>query len=109
MTESISFAFAKLAVRRDAVKISDTSCGFAFNICKNVPHVGDWRRWRQLSKQVLPWRSKKLATPFDPYRNSYLKDAGTKSRCSMADKWPTQLGEMTVNGTAFCRNFGDSG
>jgi hypothetical protein len=36
------------------------------NICDNVPHVGDWRRWRQLSKQVLPWRSKKLADPFDP-------------------------------------------
>jgi hypothetical protein len=54
MTESISFAFAKLAVRRYTVKISDISRALVVNIRDNVPHVGNWRHWRQLSKQVLP-------------------------------------------------------
>jgi hypothetical protein len=40
------------------------------NICDNPPHVGDWRCWRQQSKQVLPWRWKKLVATFDPLQTS---------------------------------------
>jgi len=36
--------------------------------CDNVPHVGDRQRWHPVSKQVLPWRSKKLAAVIDPSR-----------------------------------------
>src|ERR1700680_2667156 len=32
--------------------------------CDNLPHVGDWHRWRPVSKQVLPWRSQKLAAVY---------------------------------------------
>jgi hypothetical protein len=38
--------------------------------CGNVPHVGDCRCWRPVSKKVLPWRSQKLAAAYDPKLSS---------------------------------------
>jgi len=32
----------------------------------NLPHPGNWHRWRPVFAQVLPWRSQSAATVFDP-------------------------------------------
>ncbi len=68
--------------------------------CDNLPHVGDWQCWRQLSKQVLPWRSKKLGAVYDPKRSRGGPCRGTANMESSRE-WEDQSARAPDYLTAF--------